>query len=384
MEFFNSLPSHFHAFILSMALFIQMLMGVATNHTIVTVSPPALPQSVATTSLPALSAKTASSTSTKAPTKTSGVRVSTTKAAKPIVATPSAPAIPETLIPLGQLNTQTRTSLVNILCTTKAGGSFEPISGSGVIIDTRGVILTNAHVGQFFLLTNYGSTGNIQCVVRTGSPATPAYTAELLYLPPTWVNANASQIISQQATGTGENDYSFLLITGPVSSGMPYPSSFPALVMNMSDPSVNTSAFLAAYPAGFLGGTTIQTNLYASSALSTVQALYTFNNPSQVDLVSLGGTVVAQSGSSGGAVINAATGSLIGIITTETQGTTTSSRDLNAITLAHVNRSLTALGQGGIAGMLGGDVLEKAATFNSTVAPSEIQTLEAVLNKASN
>jgi hypothetical protein len=154
--------------------------------------------------------------------------------------------------------------------------------------------------------------------------------------------------------------------------------------MSTTDPSINTNVFLAAYPAGFLGGTTIQTNLYASSALSTVQALYTFNDPSQVDLVSLGGTVVAQSGSSGGAVINAATGSLIGLITTETQGTTTASRDLNAITLAHVNRSLTALGQGGITGILTGDVSQKANNFNATIAPSETQTLEAVLNKASN
>jgi len=274
--------------------------------------------------------------------------------------------------------------LVNILCTTKAGGSFEPISGSGVIIDTRGVILTNAHVGQFFLLANYGSPGNVQCVVRTGSPATPAYTAELLYLPPPWVEANSSQIISQEAMGTGENDYSFLLITGPVSSGTPYPASFPALVMNTSDPSINTNVFLAAYPAGFLGGTTIQMDLYASSALSMVQTLYTFENPSNVDLISLGGTVVAQSGSSGGAVINAGTGSLIGIITTETQGTTTASRDLNAITIAHINRSLTALGQDGIAGLLStGNLQQEAADFNATVAPSETQTLEAVLNKAS-
>lgn len=364
-----------------------MLIGAATNHTVVTVSPPTLPQSAATTSLPVPPTKTASSTPSKVPSKTNIAAVSSTKATKPVataVSTPPAPIIQATLLPLDQLNTQTRASLVNILCTTKAGGSFEPISGSGVIVDTRGIILTNAHVGQFFLLTNYGSTGNVQCVVRTGSPATPTYTAELLYLPPAWIEANASQITSQQAVGTGENDYSFLLISGPVSSSVPYPSAFPALTMSTTDPSINTNVFLAAYPAGFLGGTTIQTNLYASSALSTVQALYTFNDPSQVDLVSLGGTVVAQSGSSGGAVINAATGSLIGLITTETQGTTTASRDLNAITLAHVNRSLTALGQGGITGILTGDVSQKANNFNATIAPSETQTLEAVLNKASN
>src|SRR5581483_7670669 len=79
---------------------------------------------------------------------------------------PSAPELsPETV------NATLRSSLVNILCTTVGGGLFRPISGSGVIIDTRGVILTNAHVAQFFLLKDYPFKNNIQCVVRTGSPA---------------------------------------------------------------------------------------------------------------------------------------------------------------------------------------------------------------------
>ena len=249
------------------------------------------------------------------------------------------------------------------------------------MVDTRGVVLTNAHVGQFFLLANYGSTGNIQCIVRTGSPAQPAYSAELLYLPPPWIEANASQITSQEAMGTGENDYAFLLITGPASPALPYPSSFPALAMSGSNPDINDPVFLAAYPAQLLGGVTIQMDLYASSALSTVQELFTFNDPSNIDLVSLGGTVVAQSGSSGGAVVSATSGKLIGIITTESQGTTTASRDLNAITISHINRSLISVGQGGIIGLLSGDLAQEASDFNTNTAPSETQTLEAVLNK---
>jgi hypothetical protein len=113
-----------------------------------------------------------------------------------------------------------------------------------------------------------------------------------------------------------------------------------------------------------------------------VQQLYTFNDPSHVDLVSLGGTVVAQSGSSGGAVVSAQSGALMGLITTESQGTTTASRDLHAITLAHINRSLMSLGQGGIAGLLSGDLQQEESDFNANIAPDETQQLEAVLNKA--
>src|SRR3989344_2224120 len=84
----------------------------------------------------------------------------------PVSATQSSPALsPE------QINANARAALVNVLCVTKIGGPFAPISGSGVIVDSRGVVLTNAHVGQFFLLRDFRERGFIDCVVRTGSPA---------------------------------------------------------------------------------------------------------------------------------------------------------------------------------------------------------------------
>src|SRR3989344_9558890 len=63
---------------------------------------------------------------------------------------PSAPTTPVTLPPptksQEQINIETRAALVNILCTSRTG--INGISGSGIIVDSRGVILTNAHVGQ--------------------------------------------------------------------------------------------------------------------------------------------------------------------------------------------------------------------------------------------
>ncbi|MBI2005025.1 trypsin-like peptidase domain-containing protein [Patescibacteria group bacterium] len=303
--------------------------------------------------------------------KTAAAPIATPVAPSTPPALPLAPAIDSTV-----LNTQTREALVNILCTTKAGGSFKPISGSGVLVDSRGVVLTNAHVGQYFLLRDYPTEGNVDCVLRTGSPARAMYRAELLYLPPAWVDANASQIVQEQGTGTGEHDYAFLHITGPTGPSIPFPTTFPFIAMTGSLPTPGDSMLLAAYPAGFLDGQTITLNLYITSAYAAVRGLFTFDNPQQVDLFSIGGTVVSQGGSSGGAVVRAQDGKLAGIIVTSTAATSTAERDLRAITIAHINRSLTAEGQGGLAELLSQNLSDGEAAFASSTAKAELGKLK--------
>ena len=346
------------------------------------VEPPASPPApVATTS------QTTAAPSTT-PQEAPAVRTATplpavTSSSTPAAAlTPSAPPpTPLTADQIEQINQQTRAALVNILCTTKAGGSFAPISGSGVFIDNRGIILTNAHVAQFFLLRDYLVPGNIDCVIRIGSPAQAAYTAELLYLPPAWITANAAQILSSHSTGTGENDYAFLRVTGTTNSAGSMPASFPAMPMALAEPDIGAQVLLAAYPAAYFGGATIQMNLYSSSAITGIKELYSFSGTQQVDLVSLGDTVVTQSGSSGGAVVNLDRDSLIGLISTESAGTTTSSRTLYGITLSYINRGLAGAGKGGIAALLLKNPEQEAKDFATNVAPSETQALETVLNK---
>lgn len=276
------------------------------------------------------------------------------------------------------LNNQTRTALVNILCISKGGGSIHSISGSGVFVDNRGVVLTNAHIGQYFLLKDYPTQGNVDCTIRTGSPAQNQYRATLIYLPPSWITANGSQILSESAMGTGEDDYAFLLVTsstGPT----PLPTSFPYLPMTIAEPDVGTGMFLAAYPAGFLGGIDIEKNLYASSAYAVVTKLFTFGENLNIDLVSIGGTVVSQGGSSGGAMVRQSDGELSGLIANATVGETTADRDLRAITLAHINRSLTNHDQGGITTLLSQDLIKATNTFASSIAPGELEVLKKII-----
>jgi hypothetical protein len=237
------------------------------------------------------------------------------------------------------VNDRVRGALVNIICTTQASGPFNSISGSGIIIDPRGVILTNAHVAQFFLLKDFPTPNFMSCIIRTGSPAYPRYTAELMFLPPTWIRDNAQKIDDESPTGTGERDYALLRITGGVSASVALPSQFPFLLVGTQPPDIGSDVLQAGYAAGFLGGITIQNELYASSAWTKVRDVYTFN-ANTVDLFSLGGSIVAQSGSSGGPVVNT-DGVVQGVIVTSTQAADTASRDLRAITTSYIIRDFT-------------------------------------------
>jgi len=78
-----------------------------------------------------------------------------------------------------EVNEMARSSMVNIICTTPYT-TFQPVSGSGVMLE-NGVILTNAHVGQYVLLQD-ASDIPLDCSVRSGSPARPVGTPRAVYI----------------------------------------------------------------------------------------------------------------------------------------------------------------------------------------------------------
>lgn len=301
-----------------------------------------------------------------------------------VVATPTTPAptaVSDVPLSFSHINTETAKALVNILCSQRAAGAATPITGSGVIIDSRGVIITNAHVAQYFLLKDYPVKDALECIIRTGSPARAMYTAELLYLPPVWVELHAHDIKNTEPKGTGEHDYAFLRITGRTDPNASLPGTFPYVLVDIDDGALETgeSALAAAYPAGFLGGVTIQKDLYAISSIATIAERFTFTE-NLVDLISIGGTVVSQGGSSGGAAVSPKN-MLVGIIVTSTKADTTAERDLRAITLGHVNRSLLQYENKTIEGLLFGDLTLKAKLFNLGTAPALTKLLEQYLNQ---
>jgi hypothetical protein len=269
------------------------------------------------------------------------------------------------------INNKIRPALVNILCTARSG-TFKPISASGVIIDPRGVILTNAHVAQYILLSS-DPIIDLSCVIRSGSPAYPTWNAEVLFIPPSWIEAHAADIKKSRPVGTGEYDYALLRITGRI-DGQPL-ASLPFVPVDTRETIGFTDDYVlvASYPAEFIGGISTQLNLYPASSVTDIKKMLTFDNKT-VDVLSLGGIIEAQSGSSGGAVVNE-WGRLVGIISTTSDGRTTSDRDLHAIALSYVNRNITSESGLDLQSILDDDVAYEASVFNTTVAPSLRQLL---------
>lgn len=268
---------------------------------------------------------------------------------------------------------------MNVLCYTQSSGPISPITGSGVIIDPRGVILTNAHIAQYFLLKDYGVKDYVSCNIRTGNPAVPKYKATLLYISPRWVKYNSDNIKRQEAKGTGEDDFAFLIIDRGLNAEQKLPATFPYLHINtVESDRANESVLVAGYGAGFLGGEEIQRNLYGISAIATVKEMLSYNGVT-LDYLNISGNAVAQRGSSGGAVVDNK-GALVGIIGTVSSGAQTDTRELGGIALSHINDSLLRQSGSDVPSFLNTDLAEKATQFNSLIAPALVDILMQSIN----
>lgn len=260
-------------------------------------------------------------------------------------------------------------AIVNIYCTSITATQIRTTTGTGFFVHPSGVILTNAHVAQFLLLENTGAFGDTSCIIRNGNPAAPRYHAELLYIPPAWVEANAALIDDKAPSGTGERDYALLYVT----SGMdnePLPSTFPALALatGLLPRSVTNSAVVAAgYPAGALFRSGSDTDLLPRQASTSISELYTFT-ADYADVFGLRGSAMGEQGASGGPIVND-DGKVIGIITTRGNDARDGVGSLRAITISHINRTITEETGFSLENNISGNTPYRAQIFTDTMAP---------------
>lgn len=252
-------------------------------------------------------------------------------------------------------------AIVNIICLPQKGSGRAGVTGTGIIIDPRGVVLTNAHVAQYIALKDYPTKDSLVCSLRTGSPARPAFNAEILYFPKAWAQEHSSEYDTEFATGTGEHDWALLHITetSPAHTPGKLPIIIPDTRVHAALP--NDDLLVTGYPAGFLSSQTIAHDLWMVSTIATLKQLLTFAQYTP-DVFSVGGTIVAQGGISGGPAINS-WGRLVGIAVTASDGATTDERDLRFVSLSYIDADVQRETGLTLAQFIAGDPTERAAQF---------------------
>ncbi len=279
-------------------------------------------------------------------------------------------AVPPLPSPLEIARANAQRAVVNILCEPKANGRMA-VSGTGVIIDPRGVIITNAHVAQYVLLSAREEV-NLTCIIRTGSPAVKTWKTDILYIPREWVDEHAEDIIKTRPSGTGEDDYAFLIVRG-LNDEAVGPLPFLPIETAIDTSVVGSTTVLSAYPAEFSGLAATQQFLLSSAILTPVRNILTFN-ANTIDVLSFGAVALAQGGSSGGAVVNG-DGKLIAIISTTSDKEFIAERDLRGVSLSYIDRALKESLGIDLSTMLEGDVFAQSAQFRLNQAPGLAQQI---------
>jgi len=225
---------------------------------------------------------------------------------------------------------------VNLYCRLRVGKVIYATSGTGVFISESGIILTNAHVAQDFLLAGADKRIDGWCSVRTGSPADETYTASVLYLPSAWIQANAAELAKGKPRGTGENDFALLYVTG-AEKKKALPAKFPSVPLSLLSSTEGAEVRVLGYPTAKLTFSQVRNKLPVVTASTTVTAVRSYDGRTP-DALTLAPSKAGGYGTSGGPVIE--NGKLIAIVTSK--GSAENDSTLRAISLQYIDQGIRA------------------------------------------
>ncbi len=264
-------------------------------------------------------------------------------------------------------------AMVNIYCTYTTETHVKATTGSGFFISKTGVILTNAHIAQFLLLEAADRPGETACVLRTGNPAIAMYEAELLYVPPSWIQTNASLLKVETPTGTGERDYALLLAARSIDTS-PLPAAFPYLDINADSldfDDLGKDVIVYGYPATPLLENGLSAEIRLVHASTSIDNLFTFKT-STADLLAVSNEAVSRGGVSGGPVLDSEQ-RVIGVNVTKGADATYS---LRALTIDYINRTIKEETNLTLYQYISGDAAQRSQNFREVLAPFLTTLLE--------
>jgi hypothetical protein len=266
-------------------------------------------------------------------------------------------------------------SLVNIFCSQTVGKFKKTITGSGVLINLDGTVLTNSHVAQFPLVAD--SNSSVVCIARIGSPAQTVLSVKTAFISPEWVKTNGKYINSGGGPETGQSDYALLNISYPDGRKL---NMYPTPLAEMYTP-VGTTITAASYPADILATKGVNSALYIKKESLRVDSLFTFKgvDSNHPDIIETSDSTIGQGGSSGGALINEK-GSLVALITTVVDGSTSNKKKIHGVSVNHVQDELNNYYTGGLSNVskYGSSAIIK--DFNSTKRSSLTSILTGYLS----
>lgn len=254
--------------------------------------------------------------------------------------------------------------LVNTVCVERTGNAISVSTGSGVIVSPSGIVLTNAHVAQFFLIQDYDNS--VDCAIYKENIPTYGYEAEILYISENWIKENYESFREKTARGTGEDDYAILRIIKNTNPSLSLPAEFPFANVVISDSvEIGDEVVAAGYPGGPISLFELTKSRKLVTAVLSVLDVFTFggNNP---DIFTVTRSEVGAKGSSGGGVFKENTENsldLIGIIVT-TDGTNGNAK-INAITTSYINRDISKETGNKLSYYLSGNLSSKSTSFKN-------------------
>lgn len=236
----------------------------------------------------------------------------------PLPPPPPPPPKPQT-VSTEELYTEYRPAVLNVWCTEENKAT----SGTAVMIDPSGVLLTNAHVIKDIQDAS-------QCVLRSWNPFENIARFRVLYIPP--------QTARIADTELPQNDFALLQITEPIIEKRdPLWQSVP-MDTGAVLPKASSTLFIFSFGSEYVGYDIAVKGIPLMFSTLTIKDFATIDdNDKDIDALILENGLSAQAGSSGGPLVTFDK-KIIGILSFVSAGKTTGERNGLAILISYIDR----------------------------------------------